>query len=882
MQSSLRRKECRTSAKYYICYTGVFAVCVWLYFGIYYYANKTLIWTTDGVLQGYPFLVYVRGLWREFFTQLFTEGQWVFPMWDLRIGEGGDVFSLAATTGYLFDPLFIVSNLVPTKYLDVYVGIMIIIKFYISGLAFSWYCFEMEYSKKATLAGSIVYIFSSYAMSQTSQFAMLWAMIFTPLVFLGLERVMKKRKTAVLILSVACLGIVNFYFLYMISIMGVIYCVVRYFDLYKGRKIGDFVKTAGYVAARYAIGGFLSAIVLLPTALSMLYSSRTQSTSEVVDSLAHYNLDYYKALFAGMVNSNVVQVGYGTYVWVNAIAVIAVILLLVRKEAPRYLKWMFGIMICMLLVPMAGKVLNGFSSVTNRWPFMFGFFAAVAVAALYESIKQMKWQEILLVAAYLLCSYFLCREQTVFVTCAVVFITLLVLSVISLRKIGSRYWEADAAIICCAVFSLAAICFNMNAEGAAYTEIGEIEQLIEDTSVSANSNTIEDDSVYRIAYPLTHESHTMQKELANQSLMQNYYGLTSYWSLSEAGRTEFYQMLELPTLWSSFNLYGFDDRSILNTLSSVKYYLVEKENQAYQPYGYSEYSENERGYIYQNDNYLPLGFVYPSYVLRDKFEDLNVCERQEVLAQSVVLETGVEAVEVNASPVLESYQFEYESRFEDMVYQDGTVTLDGSHGYMYVSVDEQIDGEAYIQFKDIYGFVSVIIENGDVTKYFNVKGETSKYKSPSDTFTVNIGKVDAGSEIKITFWCGNEFPLGAVNMYCLPMNHYSEQIGKLASESMTDLKVEGNYVTGNITVQDNGLLYMSIPYGTGWKAYVDGEPAEILKANIAYMAIFVEKGAHEIVWKYCTPGLKLGALLSAMAALVWFILEVVLRRRKHA
>ena len=63
------------------------------------------------------------------------------------------------------------------------------------------------------------------------------------------------------------------------------------------------------------------------------------------------------------------------------------------------------------------------------------------------------------------------------------------------------------------------------------------------------------------------------------------------------------------------------------------------------------------------------------------------------------------------------------------------------------------------------------------------------------------------------------------------------------------------------------LVFFSIPYEKGWSITVDGQKAELIKANIGFMSVFVPGGAHEIRFHYMTPGLELGALVTLASGL---------------
>lgn len=82
--------------------------------------------------------------------------------------------------------------------------------------------------------------------------------------------------------------------------------------------------------------------------------------------------------------------------------------------------------------------------------------------------------------------------------------------------------------------------------------------------------------------------------------------------------------------------------------------------------------------------------------------------------------------------------------------------------------------------------------------------------------------------------------------------------------------------TATITLEKENYVFFSVPYEEGWSATVNGEPAQIVKANVGFMAVLCPAGADiTIRFDYMTPGLKYGLLLS-LAALTLFLLYLVL------
>lgn len=110
-----------------------------------------------------------------------------------------------------------------------------------------------------------------------------------------------------------------------------------------------------------------------------------------------------------------------------------------------------------------------------------------------------------------------------------------------------------------------------------------------------------------------------------------------------------------------------------------------------------------------------------------------------------------------------------------------------------------------------------------------------------------------------------------MQVVCQPMKEYEKYVECLSSDIMENEKLEINKVCGNISVDTDKVLYMSIPFCEGWAAYVDGEKTELFQGNTIGIVIKLKAGEHKIVLKYFTPGLKVGRVLSGIG----FILFVV-------
>jgi hypothetical protein len=64
-----------------------------------------------------------------------------------------------------------------------------------------------------------------------------------------------------------------------------------------------------------------------------------------------------------------------------------------------------------------------------------------------------------------------------------------------------------------------------------------------------------------------------------------------------------------------------------------------------------------------------------------------------------------------------------------------------------------------------------------------------------------------------------------------------------------------------------GLLVLSEIWDPGWQATVDGQPTDILRANGIFMAVPLEPGEHEVVFRYLPPHFWLGVAITVAGAL---------------
>lgn len=114
---------------------------------------------------------------------------------------------------------------------------------------------------------------------------------------------------------------------------------------------------------------------------------------------------------------------------------------------------------------------------------------------------------------------------------------------------------------------------------------------------------------------------------------------------------------------------------------------------------------------------------------------------------------------------------------------------------------------------------------------------------------------------------------------------YFDDCKALSESSCSDFTYNNEGFTATFDNKgDDNLLFFSVPYDKGWTAFVNGEPREIVKAGVGFMAVKVDGGKKsEVVFKYNPPGFHTGIIISVCCGIIFLMylsILFVIRRRK--
>lgn len=869
-----------------------FAVAVIGFVYPYFSNGKNLVWSIDGLQQQYPALLYTGNYIREILQTLWETGKLVLPQWDFSIG-----FGLATTEVIRRDPLSLLLIFATEENLEVVYNCFVILRLYLCGLAFVWYCWELGKRQKLPIAmGAMVFLFSDFILLKAVRqpFFLTTLMTYFLLILVGVERYLKKGKPAFFVGIVALALFSDYYCAYINSVLMAVYLLCRLYGMY-GTDIKKIVTKIVKMIGWYLWGAAMALCTLFPCLMAFLSSARSGGSTDID---LFYSNSYYSKLFSGL------GMGYGglaarSYVGFASIGLLACILLfLKRKRALRPLKIGLCVVTLFICLPIFGSIFNGFSYVTNRWCFAIAFVVAVTLVEMAPEFANMTARERKYMAiAVLVYSALVLTQETAQRDGVYIGVAVLGMSTVLVLMLKELFTNRRAQMGALAVVSTLNACFIAAAAGLPEFG-GYAEQNIETDATNdlllnymgdAADVLEEDDGFYRVGRPFSQ---------TNQSLMLDYNGVNAYYSVIASQITDYCIDVGLSTQHQTFSIGGLDERAVPSTLSSMKYYVTDQAGVA--PYGFSvkevidsvnESGEDTTCYIFENEYALPLGYTYTTYVTRAEYEEMTAIEKQQVMLYGAVLEEETDLLEH------QEHWFEEEIipcsivETQKVAVDEEAKTLDiAGGGYITLAFEGKPDCEYYLVLKGfetqsetstLSGTARATL--GDYSKRACIRGQAQTYYFEREYITYNLGyHEEAQTTCRLSFSKSEEMEYEDIYVVCVPMDDYAAEISEL-SEVVLENIVEGtDCVTGTIELEEPRLLTFSIPRADGWSLYVNGEERELIEVNVMYSGLILEPGSYEIELRYERPGQKLGNLISAIA--LGAILPVVgvsaLRRKR--
>ena len=855
---------------YYLIYLLYFCVLYGIVVSIFHTNGKSMVGQFDAHNQYWPAFVYQ---WRTFLNGKF------FNKFDLSIGLGADKRTALYYYG-LYNPIHYFSLLFPKEKLNYAWELVLGIKLFLGGITFLLYCKSRKHLSLYAVCGASIYVFTNYLLNYAFLFFTFFDVCYTlPILVMGIDSVLEekelvniktsKRAVILLILATFWQALNGFYFLYMQCFIGGMYFIARiiYYavkDKYFNLKV-IFNKVV--IASIGMIGGLvLSSPVLIPGLYAYINSSRS----------GQHELYQWKFFVPSLhtVLDNIFYFLTPCSALLSFWPVIVVMGLLGLIISWKKHKEVFGLLLFAYVgttIPALGGVLNGFSYIIDRGYFFFLFIFAYVIVIGLEELEQEKVKSIalgcVLISIYIIAQIVITGfedRRYYYLLCLVIVLFCLVFKIIS-DKLSNRYYfyiPVLALTVLTEVIHIAMMFTPLPIIGgldqtryfvdSAVIERELTEPLFTDNkefkNSIANPSDIDDVEWYRCDF--------LNAGVLNYSLLYDCPSVSEYFSISNPNISELYHSLGI-----GGGVYGMRGWKALESLCSVKYYEsslgVENESKLTIDDG-----------LVTNDSALPIGIFYNQVILENDAVDLLGPARAALMLDTVILNEGDSTAnvlqnleknsgvkQINNNDIYAYVQpIDCEVTYENIsAGETGKELLLGKNGKITIMADasEILEGEIFLELVNAStnDWHNMLINDEQIIKY---EGDEVSYIKICD-WKLNNDIIDRKERLETTISFATDdasLSVDTIRLWVYSEKDYRASIDEALGRTVVNWDIDKEKLWGEIEAPSTGLLLFTIPYSAGWRAWVDGEVVDTIRADDAFMAIPIEKGLHQISLKY--------------------------------
>ena len=183
------------------------------------------------------------------------------------------------------------------------------------------------------------------------------------------------------------------------------------------------------------------------------------------------------------------------------------------------------------------------------------------------------------------------------------------------------------------------------------------------------------------------------------------------------------------------------------------------------------------------------------------------------------------------------------------------------------------DGFYYALFNDTNIYHVTVSGSGDWQR---------QWKFIKKNSILQLGQLEKEQMIHLYNTDTNEsLEANTVDIYRLNMDVLKQVIMNLGKEHLTEVNVETTRVSGRLKLKKAGRLIMSIPYEKGWTVTVNNQKTHSAVFGNAWIALDLEAGEYEIVMEYHPEGKNIGSVISLISFLSCIGYYVILRLRRR-
>ena len=846
------------------CLPVILMLLAFLVMGIYP-AGENQIAVIDMYHQYVPFL-------GELQSKLQSGGS-LFYTWN---GAGGSNFwNLLAYYGA--SPLNLILVLFPKKFLMEGVTLILLLKIGLAGSTMAVYLRAIVWEKDKrsadiSLVGfATLYALCSYVMAY--YWCIMWmdAVALLPLCILGLHKILDGRSGVFYTVCLALVVFINYYMAIMVCIFILFYYPVLYFIKVQGESAGHFFKTTGRAVGYSLLGVLMSAVMLLPTWMSM--QSTYYISADMPEKTELYN-DLLDILNQMLPNAELTYREGLPNLYCGMFVVILLVFYWISRTIPLREKLLNGAFLVFLIFSLNINKLDfiwhGFhfpNQLPYRYTFMICFLLIAMAYQVFQRVDEIRVNHLwILLAAgggyYLLAQKILTehiKDLDLFVYSGLAWLALYV-AILILYKKGrlpkNLLLILTVILLTCEMASNT--CTSIDQVGTTqrsnyYANEADIAKLVKKTEGT-------DDRFGR--------TEMNDNYILNCPAMYHYKGISQFSSSLNANATALMENIGVEGAPDK-NRFNYNQTDpVTNAMLNIRY-LIGK-NLPIDDSDFKQIAKSGNSRLYESTYPLSIGYMTADTIRTWNYEQENPFMVLDDYVRAVTQNkytsvfTEIEPVDVSAANI------ELSSTGDGM--WDSTLKNETKKSKTILTYQAQQAGKQYL-----------FIEADDadaITVSQEKKDDKIEIRNDCGSI-VNLGEMDSGTEFTVTIEYKEGKGGSVVSHVCTMDEAVWQDAYKMLSASMLDVTDYGDScLKGTINVQEDGVFVTSVPYEAGWKLKVDGHTREINELiGGAWISTSLSAGEHQIELSFRPPGLIAGLLIT-LASIGLLIAAEWWRRRR--
>ncbi|MCP0886798.1 YfhO family protein [Ligilactobacillus sp. WILCCON 0076] len=788
---------------------------------------------------------------------------------------------------YLLSPFNLILLFFPSKTIMAGIIVITLLKYGCAG-----YTFGRLLSKRNLKKGLLIPTFSTaYAFmgwSIANQLNLLWidAIVFLPLIILGLLNLLDHKKGYAYSLWLAVMLIVNYYMAYMICLFLILFFIWYIADTFETWK--TCFKKLWLFISRSLISVGIAAALLLPTFYS-LQSSKGQYTQDQISAKLEYNpLKMLTKFVLGSFDFKQMPSGYPN-LFVSSLVLFTFIMFFFNKkfsiksrltalvisiffivsmcfepldllwhgmQFPVWYPYRFTFVVSFWMIFLAAKSFDKFNFSPTWWQIWLAFLLEAGILG-YSWLKLNK-------VSYL-------NKTTLIFSALFAVLTLLLLSIAP--KNNPNNIRNVFLYIIVMVEMTANVAFSLN--NISYLSASEYS--VPTASLSKDTQLLKklDSSMYRTGQTY---SRTKNDGIANGFNSGSYFS-----SALEKSIPDFYGQIGNP---DGDNYVTYSNGTLITDgLLDMKYFFNQKDTSELTGASttttlsplteksdlnlYRLVGNNLTTRIYKNPYASSLG-----YAANSTLKNLTTLYDDPITYQT----SWLNAV-TGTWPTTKYFTAQ---NFNEVIFQNATQTVNLT-GAVVKRKNTNADSQIIFKFtpktnNSYYLTLGSGLIGDNVSLYIGNR-QLNYYSTFRHTVVVNIANHDKGQEIVITARFKKK-TLTLNNFVLYEMNNklVEQKLKEVKKQAWKIKKHSDRYLSGSISITKSSQIFTTtIPYSKGWHAYVDGKSVSTYKVQNTFLAFDISKGKHTITLSYWPPYLNLGIAISVISLIILFAPALVRR-----